>query len=309
MFSNIMLLPRKENFMKITKAVIPVAGKGTRFLPASKGTCKEMFPLVDKPCLLEVLEECFNSGIRDFTIVLSKDKEYIRNFLAHNKPLEEWVEKKGATKQLASLNNIIDNSTFHFCYENPKRTGSAGAVYAAKKFVKGSPFAVLYPDDINYTPDKKMPAIGQLAKAFEKTGKMVIGCKEVPQKDICKYSACKIVKKVNNSLYEISDIVEKPKTGTEPSLISGLARYIMPANTFDYIEKQIKTSTPGVEIGLTDTMSMILKDENAYAVIMDSIRYDTGDKLGYLQAVVEYGLRDENLGEKFKEYLKGILKK
>lgn len=290
----------------VTKAVIPVAGRGTRFLPATKGLAKEMFPVVDKPCLMLVLEECLFSGINDITIVLSKDKEYIKDFLSEDKALNAWLEKKNALYMLDDFKKVIDNITFHFTYQDDRFIGSGGAIYSARKYVENEPFAVLYPDDLNYTEKGKIPAIGQLIEAFEKTGKMIIGCKEISPDVIYKYSACKITRKVNDSLYEINDIVEKPKKGTEPSLISGLARYVMPANTFEYLEKQIKTSTQGVEIGLTDTMSMILKDDTAYAVLMDSIRYDTGDKYGYLTAVIDYALRDEKLGKDIYNYIKNI---
>ena len=152
-------------------------------------------------------------------------------------------------------------------------------------------------------PEGKIPAIGQLIDAYNKYHGMIIGCKEIPEDEIYKYSACKIEEKINDSLYKINQIIEKPAKGTQPSNISGLARYVMPANTFDYIEKQLQNANKEVEIGLTDTMDMIIKDSPSYAVIMDSIRYDTGDKLGYLIATVEYGLRNKELGEKFKNYL------
>jgi len=295
--------------MKVTKAVIPVAGKGTRFLPATKGVAKEMFPVVDKPCLMLVLEECLNSGINDITIILSKEKSYIKEFFKKDNKLEKQLEKKGLSHLLADLNKILENITFHFTYQDENIIGSGGSIYSARHLLEGEPFAVLYPDDLNYTEPDSRPAIGQLIDAYEKTGKMIIGCKEVSADEIYKYSACKVSKKINDSLYEITDIVEKPKKGTEPSLISGLARYIMPANTFDYLEKQVKSSSPGVEIGLTDTMSMILKDEPAYALIMQSTRYDTGDKLGYLTAVIDYALRDEKLGKDVYDHIKKLFLK
>lgn len=288
----------------ITRAVIPVAGRGTRFLPATKGVAKEMFPVVDKPCLMLVLEECLYSGIKDITIVLSKEKDYIKDFLSEDKVLNALLEKKDTLNMLDEFKEIIDNITFHFTYQDDRFIGSGGAIYSAREYVEGHPFAVLYADDLNYTEKGKTPAIGQLIEVFNKTNKMIIGCKEISKDQIYKYSACKITRKLNNSLYEINDIIEKPKKGTEPSLISGVGRYIMTANTFDYLEKQIKHSTKGVEIGLTDTMSMILKDETAYAVIMDSIRYDTGDKYGYLTAVIDYALRDEKLGKDIHNYIK-----
>ncbi len=290
----------------VTKAIIPVAGKGTRFLPATKSVAKEMFPIVDIPALMLVLQECMKSGIKEVLIVLCKGKENIIDFLQKNENLEKTLKKCNRLHLLDELNEIIENIKIDFVYQSKEFSGSAMAVWAGKEWAENKPFAVLYPDDLNYTEDNKLPAIGQLIEAYNKYKCMIIGCKEIPKDEIYKYSACKIEEKINDSLYKINQIVEKPAKGTEPSNISGLARYVMPANTFDYIEKQLKTANKDIEVGLTDTMDMILKDSPTYAVIMDSVRYDTGDKLGYLIATVEYGLRHKELGEKFKNYIKTL---
>ena len=292
----------------ITKAVIPAAGLGTRFLPATKSVAKEIFPIVDIPAIMLVLQECIDSGIKEVFIVISKEKENIKKLLTRNPKKEKILAKQNRLHLLNELNYIIDNLKISFGYQNDLIRGSAGSVSIAKDWVNNEPFAVLYPDDLNYTPKEKTPAIGQLIKAYEKYQAMIIGCQEVDPEEIYKYSACKIVKQEQKNIYKISGIVEKPPKGTEPSCISGLARYIMPENTFEYIEKQIAATTPGLEIGLTDTMDMILKKHKAYAVIMDSIRYDTGDKFGYVTAVVEYALRNKDFGEKFKMYLKNLIK-
>lgn len=291
---------------RITKAVIPVGGLGSRFLPATKSIAKEMFPIVDTPVLLLILEECLNSGINEVFLILREGKEYIMDFFKHDKVFEEKMINSGKGPLLEKLNKIIDNMTISFGYQNPNCIGSAGACYVAKDWVNNESFAVLFADDINYTPENQRPAIGQLIDAYDKTGAMIIGCKEVLDESISAYGACKLEEKLSDSLYKISGIVEKPKYGTQPSNIAGLARYIMPGNTFDYVEKQIKVTPCGKEINLTDTMDLIMKDSPAYAVIMDSIRYDTGDKLGFLIATVEYGLRDEKLGANFRKYLKNL---
>lgn len=293
--------------MKITTAVIPLAGKGTRFLPASKACAKELFPIVDKPALLLILEECLESGIKNVILILSEEKEGVKTFLTPDKKLEQWLVSQNRLSYLDEFNTITKKLKIKFIYHDAKHIGSGGTIYAAKSLVENKPFAVLYADDLNFTPKGKDPALKQLIDAYEKTNSMVIGCQEVSKEDISKYGSCKIVKKISKSLYKISDIIEKPKRGTEPSLIAGLARYIMPKGTFNYIEQQIKKSKQNVEINLTDTMSLLMKDGYpTHAVIMDSIRYDTGDKLGYLKATVEYGLRDENLGKDFKKYLKEL---
>lgn len=291
---------------QVKKIVIPVAGLGSRFLPATKTIAKEMFPIVDTPALLLILEECLDSGITEVFFVLRKGKEYIKDFFSHDKEFEEKMIKSNRAHMLDRLNRIIDNMTFTYDYQKPEYNGTAGACYIAKDWANGEPFAVLYSDDLNYTPKGARPVIGQLIDAYNETGAMIIGCKEILGKEISAYGACKLEKKINDKLYKISGIVEKPKFGTEPSKIAGLARYIMPADTFKYIEEQIKVTPAGKEMNLTDTMDLIMKDQPAYALIMDSVRYDTGDKLGFLIATVEYGLRDENLGEDFKNYLKNL---
>ena len=291
---------------KIKKAVIPVAGLGTRFLPATKSVAKEMFPIVDIPALLLILEECLDSGIDDVFIIIRKGKENIIDFLKKDVKLEEKLKKSNKLDLLERLNRVIKNMKFTFDYQRDNLIGSAGACYLAKEWANNEAFAVLFSDDLNYTEKGKRPAIGQLVDVYNRTGALIIGCKEIEDESISSYGACKIVKKLNDRLYEISGIIEKPKYGTQPSNIAGLGRYIMPANTFEYIERQILDTQEGKEIGLTDTMDLIIKDFPAYAVIMDSIRYDTGDKLGFLQATVEYGLRNEKLGKQFREYLKSL---
>jgi len=291
--------------MNITKAIIPVAGKGTRFLPASKGMAKEMFPVVNIPVLMIILEECMYSGIKEVCLVVSKEKEYLKSFFVKDKKLEENLAKSNKLHYLERLNTLIENMKITVLTQG-KHIGSAGSFYVAKKWANNQPFAVLFGDDLNYTPDKKTPVIGQLMKAYEKHPGLIIGCKEIDKKEIYKYSACVIEKQINKSLYKINGIVEKPKPGTEPSLISGLARYIVPANTFEYIENQFKTTPLDKEIGLTDLMNLMCHDIPSYALIMDSIRYDTGDVLGYVEAIVEYGLRDKEIGKDFKAYLKNL---
>ena len=289
--------------MKITKAIIPIAGKGTRFLPATKGVAKEMFPIVDIPALMLVVEECLDAGITDVCIVLSKEKANIKKFFKKDLYLEKVLKESNKLDLLDRLNRVLDNIKVSFVYQG-KRTGSAGALLSAKKWVKKQPFAVLYGDELNYTT--KTSAIGQLVKAYEKKPGLIVGCQEVPQNEVFKYGSYKTNQKLNKSTYSISGLVEKPKPGEEPSCIVGLGRYIMPQNTFSYMKKQCKQTPLNQEMKLTDTMDLIMKDTPAYAVIMDSIRYDTGDKLGYLKAVVEYGLRDKNLGKDFKKYLKDL---
>ena len=293
---------------KITKAIIPVAGKGTRFMPGTKGVSKEVFPVVDTPVLLYVLKECADSGITEVLLITRKDKGDIKKFLTPDQKLYEELKRKGREGDLKLYNDVLSKLKITYKYQRKDLIGTAGAIYVGKKWAKNQPFAVLYGDDLNYTQEGARPAIGQLIDAFNKTGKMILGCKEVETKEVCKYGACKIKEKIDENNYLVSGVVEKPKTGTEPSNLVSLARYIMPANTFKVIETQIPLRKNNAEeVCLTDTMDIIMKQEgDAVACIMNSVRYDTGDKLGFLKTTVEYALRDKKLGEEFKAYLKTL---
>ena len=291
----------------ITKAVIPVAGNGTRFLPITKAISKEMLPIVDIPCLLLILKECADSGIKEVLLVTKPEKKDIKKFFSIDQALNEKLQKEGKGHLVELLNDVLSKIKITYRNQRADTIGSAGAVYVAKNWAKGEPFAVLYGDDINYTGANR-PAIGQLIDCYNKYGKMVLGCKEVDASEVYKYGATVIDHKVGDNAYEISGVVEKPKPGTQPSNLVSLARYIMPKDTFSYIKRQLDADRDTTkEICLTDTMDMIMKDKgNAIACVMDSVRYDTGDKFGYLTAVVDYALRDKNLGNKFKDYLKSL---
>lgn len=291
----------------ITKAIIPVAGKGTRFLPITKAVSKEMLPVVDIPVLLLILKECADSGIKEVMLVTRKGKGDIKKFFTRDEKLNEELKKKGQFKLVEMLNEVLSKLKIRYKYQREDLIGTAGAIYVAKNFAQGEPFAVLYGDDINFTGEDR-PALGQLIDCYNETGKMVLGCKWVDKEDINKYGAQIIEEKLGDKYYKVSGVIEKPKKGTEPSTLASLARYIMPANTFTYIEKQMEGERDTTkEICLTDTMDLIMKAEGgAIACVMNSVRYDTGDKFGYLTTVVEYALRDPALGKQFKEYLKNL---
>ena len=294
----------------IKKAIIPVAGKGTRFLPMTNGISKEMLPLVDLPVLYYVLKECADSGITEIMLITRESKADIKKFFTIDCEEYKKLEKSGKAKLLYDVKALLEKVKIFYLNQRDDLTGTAGAIYVAKDWANGEPFAVLYGDDINYCPDGELPAIGQLAKVFEQTNKMVLGCKLVEPKDVDKYGMCKTAAKINDTAYEVAGVVEKPAKGTEPSLLASLARYIMPANTFRYIEKQIEYQTTHDlhgEISLTDTMDMIINEEGLQvACIMNSVRYDTGDKLGYFKAFVDYTLRDSRYGKEFKDYIKSL---
>ena len=287
----------------VKKAVIPIGGIGSRFLPATKAVAKEMFPLVDKPILLELLKECVNSGITDVYIVLSPNKMNVVDFFKRDYNLEERLKKDGKINYLNSFFDVINALNISFGVQEVAR-GSGDALFAAEEWTKGEPFAVLFGDDLNYTPKGVRPAIGQCIDAYEKTHKLVIGCKPVSMNVIPKYSSCIIGNKIGDGVYETSGIIEKPPIKEAPSNLSGLARYVLTPDIFDVLRKT-PIDVRG-ELSLTDAMDIIAREKGAVICSFKSIRYDTGDKLGYLKAQVEYALRSE-LGDGLKEYLKELV--
>ena len=300
-----------EELIMIRKAIIPVAGKGTRFLPMTNGISKEMLPLVDLPVLYYILKECADSGITEIMLITKDHKKDINKFFSIDKEEYVLLEEPGKAKLRDDVATLLNKVKISYLNQRDDLSGTAGAIYVAKQWANNEPFAVLFGDDVNYTEEGKRPAIGQLCDVFEKTNKMVLGCQWVEASETDKYGMVSLVKRLNDESYSISGVVEKPKRGTEPSLLASLARYIMPANTFEYIEEQINDpSSTGKEVCLTDTIDMIIKAEgNQIACIMDSIRYDTGDKLGYFKAFVDYTLRHKKYGEDFKNFIKETAEK
>lgn len=291
--------------MRVTKAVIPVAGIGSRFLPATKALAKELFPLVNKPILMYLLEECMNSGITDVFVVISKKKENVREFLRKDEELEKKLDTQGRSEYLSEFNKLLEKIKITIGYQNDPK-GSGHALLAAEKWVQNEPFAVLFGDDLNYTAPGIKPVTKQLIDVFEKYNKMVIGCKRVQLTEIHKYSSVIVGKKIGSNCYEAKGIVEKPSKENAPSNISGLARYILPSGACEVI-RNTPFSSNG-ELGLTDTMDIIARNSGGYACIFKSRRYDTGDKLGYAEAFVEYALRDKEIGQCFEKFIKKIAK-
>ena len=294
---------------KIKKAVIPVAGLGSRFLPMTLSISKEMFPIVDVPVLLLILKECADSGIKEVLLITRKNKGDIKKFFTQPLSFIKELEAKGKAQELELYKSILEKLKISFRYQRDDLTGSAGAIYVAKRWCAGEPFAVLFGDDINYVEEGERPAIGQLIDSFNQYGKLVLGCKEVTKEEIVSYGSMVLKNKVKDNLYEATGVIEKPKAGTEPSLIASLARYVLPGNAFSYIERHLTNNRDITkEVCLTrDCMDEILQEEGGYAQIMDSVRFDTGNKLGYAKCFSFYALRDPKFGQEFKEYLKTII--
>lgn len=293
-----------KEFEKIDQAVILMAGRGTRFLPATKAVAKELFPIENKPALLYHLEELYNSGITKVCIVISKEKEYVKNFLKHDKKLEAELKNSGKSHLLDGLNKIIDNMKIDFVYQG-EMNGSGGAVYSVKDWACNKPFALILGDDLCKTDKGKLPTIGQLAKAYERTGKCVIGAKPFPMELIHNYSSIVTKKKLFDRCFEMQDIIEKPEKGKAPSNLVGLARYILTPEIFDELLKCPKLDNG--EVRFTDAVSLLAQKNRAVCYEFDAKYYDCGNKLEYVKCIIDFALEDADISEKLKEYLKNLV--
>lgn len=290
----------------IKKAVIPIGGLGTRFLPATKGVAKEMFPILNKPILLMILEECVNSGIEEVFIVISPNKKNVERFFADDEFLENRLKATGNQKYLAEFKAIKRKLKINLGIQDNAK-GSGDAILTTEFWTNGEPFAVLFGDDLNYTPAGARPAIGQLIDLYDQTGKMVIGCQMVDMDEIHKYSSCIVDSQIADHAFLISGIVEKPKKEEAPSPLAGLARYIVPGDIFSVLRRTPLAKNG--ELGLTEAMDIIARERGAVACNMQSVRYDTGDIKGYVKATIEYALRDPEIGKDIKAYLTDLAAK
>ena len=285
---------------KVTKAVIPVAGMGTRFLPITKSVAKEMLPIIDKPTLSYIIDEAVASGITDILLITSPYKKIIEDYFDINYELEKRMEEKGKAEELKILASIKGNVNIYFIRQG-EPLGSGHAIKLAKTFIGNDPFAVLYGDDIMKS---KVPALKQLVDIYEKYDCNVIGCMEVDKDLVSRYG---IISFDDESTNKIKTIIEKPKKEEAPSNIAGLGRYIVKPEIFNILEK-LSTGVGG-EYQFTDAMKELMKEQDFYACIMDATYYDTGSKLGYLKATIDYALEREDLKEPLKEYLKERIEK
>ncbi len=285
---------------KVTKAVIPVAGMGTRFLPITKSVAKEMLPIIDKPTLSYIIDEAVASGITDILLITSPYKKIIEDYFDINYELEKRMEEKGKAEELKILASIKGNVNIYFIRQG-EPLGSGHAIKLAKTFVGNDPFAVLYGDDIMKS---KVPALKQLVDIYEKYDCNVIGCMEVDKDLVSRYG---IISFDDESTNKIKTIIEKPKKEEAPSNIAGLGRYIVKPEIFNILEK-LSTGVGG-EYQFTDAMKELMKEQDFYACIMDATYYDTGSKLGYLKATIDYALERDDLKESLKEFLKERIEK
>ncbi|WP_295157348.1 UTP--glucose-1-phosphate uridylyltransferase GalU [Selenomonas sp. AE3005] len=286
---------------KIRKAVIPAAGYGTRFLPATKATPKEMLPIVDKPTIQYIVEEAKASGIEDILIISGHGKRAIEDHFDSAPALEMELQAKGKTDLLKIVQETADIN-IHYIRQRYMR-GLGDAILCARAFMGDEPFAVLLGDDVVYNPDK--PALAQLIDIYEATGGSVLGCQNVPEDKVSAYGIVAGEKTDNSRLMRVSDMVEKPAREEAPSRMAVLGRYIIKPQIFDILT-QTKPGKGG-EIQLTDALKVLARQDAVYAYDFIGQRYDVGDKLGFLKATVEFALRREDLGADFKAYLQEIV--
>ena len=284
---------------KIRKAVIPAAGYGTRFLPATKATPKEMLPIVDKPTIQYIVEEALASGIEELLIVSGHGKRAIEDHFDSAPALEAELRKKGKMDLLQIVQETADINV-HYIRQRYMR-GLGDAILCAKTFMGDEPFAVLLGDDVVYHPER--PALRQLIDVYEQTGGSVLGCQQVPDEKVSSYGivAGEPVDGWKEKLLRVSDMIEKPSLAEAPSHFAVLGRYIIKPEIFAILENT--KPGKGGEVQLTDALKVLAKLDNVYAYAFEGKRYDLGDKLGFLKATVEFALRREDLGPAFRAYL------
>ncbi|MBQ8882168.1 MAG: UTP--glucose-1-phosphate uridylyltransferase [Clostridia bacterium] len=286
---------------KITKAVIPCGGMGTRFLPITKAVPKEILPIVDTPVLSYIVDEAIESGITDILIVINAHKEMIKEYFTPNPALEETLERTGKSEYAQKLKNIYSRANITFAYQD-KPLGSAHAILQAESFTGDEPFALAWGDDLILG---KPPVMGQLIGAYERYGASILGVQKVLTDDIVKYGVAKISSS-DGRAHKCEGIVEKPALHEIPSRLTSLGRYILTPAVYDEI-RQTKPGKGG-ELQLTDTLNAMCSTSGVYAYEFEGKRYDMGDKFGAMQATVELGLMSDEYGEKFRNYLKNFAK-
>lgn len=285
--------------MQIKKAIIPAAGLGTRFLPATKAMPKEMLPILDKPTIQYIVEEAARAGIEDIIIVTGKHKRAIEDHFDSQKELESTLYEKGKLELLDRVQYSTDLANVFYIRQKEQK-GLGDAIYTAKQFIGNEPFAVLLGDDI---VESENPAIKQLMEQYETTGKSVIGVQTVPDSETHRYGII-APKSQSDSLYEVNRFVEKPEKGTAPSNLAIMGRYILSPKIFDYLETQTEGS--GGEIQLTDAIERLNKNDKVYAFDFEGQRYDVGEKTGFVKTTIEYALKDEEMRNEIIHYLKSL---
>ncbi len=284
---------------KVSKAIIPAAGLGTRFLPATKASPKEMLPLVDKPLIQYAVEEAVGAGIQDIIVITGRGKRAIEDHFDLSFELEEVLRESGKEQLLNEIRRISELA--NFCYVRQQQARGLGhAILCAQHLIGDEPFAVLLGDEVIDAP---VPGIGQLIELYEELHTPILGVYEVEPEAVSSYGII-AYKPVRPGLFRVTDLIEKPTPQEAPSRLAVIGRYILPATIFSILEK----TQPGKnqEIQLTDALRTLARAAPMHAALVNGARHDAGDKLGFLKATVAFGLKNPELGDPFARYLKGL---
>jgi UTP--glucose-1-phosphate uridylyltransferase len=293
---------KEKTMKKITKAIIPAAGLGTRMLPISHAVPKEMLPIVDLPAIYYLVEEAVKSGITDILIITNRDKDAMEDFFDLSIEYGQALESKGKTKESDRLREIANMANVYFLRQKETK-GLGHAVGRARSFVGDEPFLVMYGDDIVFS---ETPVCRQMMDVYEKYGKAVVGVKPVPLKDLQKYSSLKVDKVDGEDRVTFcTDMIEKPKPGEEFSNLSILGRVLLTPDIFDIIDN-LPTGAGG-EIQLTDAMAKVAREGGIYALEFEGERFDMGSKFGFLKANITKGLEHPETKDELKKFLKDII--
>lgn len=287
--------------MKVRKAIIPAAGLGTRFLPATKAQPKEMLPIVDKPTIQYIIEEAVESGIEEILIITGRNKRAIEDHFDKSIELEYQLKENNKIDLLNMVKNISNIVNIHYIRQKEPK-GLGHAISCAKTFVGNEPFAVMLGDDI---VQNEVPCLKQLIDCFNEYKTSIIGVQPVPKKEVYKYGIVNGLH-IEDRVYKVKDLIEKPNIEEAPSNIAILGRYIITPEIFNILNHT--KPGKGGEIQLTDALKILISKEAMYAYNFEGRRYDVGDKLGFLQATVEFALRKEELQKPFMEYLVNLMK-
>ncbi|HDA0718819.1 TPA: UTP--glucose-1-phosphate uridylyltransferase GalU [Staphylococcus aureus] len=284
---------------KIKKAIIPAAGLGTRFLPATKAMPKEMLPILDKPTIQYIVEEAARAGIEDIIIVTGRHKRAIEDHFDSQKELEMVLKEKGKSELLEKVQYSTELANIFYVRQKEQK-GLGHAISSARQFIGNETFAVLLGDDI---VESEVPAVKQLIDVYEETGHSVIGVQEVPEADTHRYGIIDPLTK-NGRQYEVKKFVEKPAQGTAPSNLAIMGRYVLTPEIFDYLKTQKEGA--GNEIQLTDAIERMNNDNQVYAYDFEGERYDVGEKLGFVKTTIEYALKDDSMREELTRFIKEL---
>ncbi|MFJ7747170.1 UTP--glucose-1-phosphate uridylyltransferase GalU [Peribacillus sp. NPDC097295] len=286
--------------MKIRKAIIPAAGLGTRFLPATKAMPKEMLPIVDKPTIQYIVEEAIESGIEDIIIVTGKGKRAIEDHFDHSFELEQNLFEKGKFELLKEVQKSSKLVNIHYIRQKEPK-GLGHAVWCARKFIGDEPFAVLLGDDI---VDADKPCLQQMMEQYAKSNASILGVQKVSNEDVSRYGIVE-ANEIGNRLYNITSLIEKPKQEDAPSNLAIMGRYILNPGIFAILGDQRPGA--GDEIQLTDAISRLNKYESVHAYDFEGTRYDVGEKIGFIQTTIEMALQRGDLREDILNYLTSVL--